>query len=372
MDIIQNNIKNFNKEKLVFLIPEYNPKTPTHFAHLYDFISELRRTADIFLVIEKGGKPEDFKDRVSLQKFQFLPLRYLENFLILMSARLKGYKNFYIHYSFVSAFNASLLAKIFGGKVFYWNCGLPWNYQKGSRVVFEKLVYKMINFLVTGTEGMKREYARHYKIPLEKIKVMPNWINLENIKNLVSPLGGTGRQKVILFAHRLSRRKGAQFLPDILEKLKDENIVLIIIGGGPEEIVLKLKIKNLKLSERVRFLGWVPNEEIYRYYAAADVFIMPSEEEGFPRVLLEAMAMEVPFVSSDVGGVKEIIPPEFLNYVVEIGDVDRFSQKIKELLNLPQEKLEELKSIEKNWVQKYDISKVIGIFTDIIYNKKQS
>ena len=380
------------KSKLCYILPEYNPKTPTHFAHLYDFIEKLRESFDVFLVIEKAigwaevvGRTEVAPPssevrppKIYVQKFKFPPLRCLENFLVLLKARLKGYKNFYIHYSFLSAFNASLIAKIFNGKVFYWNCGLPWNYQKGARVIFEKLVYKMISFLVTGTESLKIEYSKHYKIPLKKIKVMPNWVSIQKIRNQkFQPEAGPPwaeniqNQKVVLFAHRLSQRKGAHFLPEIINNLKDENIVLLIVGDGPEKQNLEFRIQDLGLSDKVKFLGWIPNEEIYQYYAIADVFIMPSEEEGFPRVLLETMAMGVPFVSSDVGGVKEIVPPEFLNYVVKIGDTEVFSQKIKELLNLPQEKLKELKTIEKNWVQKYDLSQVIEIFKGIILSSEK-
>jgi glycosyltransferase involved in cell wall biosynthesis len=362
------------KSKLVYVFPEYNPKTPTHFAHLYGFIKKLSESFDVFLIIERGKALPGFKGRIYVQKFRFFPLRILENFAVLKLARFRGYKTFYIHYSFVSAFNSSLLTKVWGGKVFYWNCGLPWKYQRRGRAFFEKVVYKMINFLVTGTEGMKKEYSKHYQIPLKKIKVMPNWIDIQKIQISKSKIQNKElkeklniqSQKIILFVHRLSRRKGAHFLPEILKNLKDENITLIVIGDGPECEALKSQITRYKLQNKVRFLGWIPNEEIYQHYALADVFIMPSEEEGFPRVLLETMAMGIPFVSSDVGGVREIIPPKFFDFLVEIGDINNFSLKIKKMLSMTQEELEELKSIEKNWVQKYDISNVIDIFRSII------
>jgi glycosyltransferase involved in cell wall biosynthesis len=57
------------------------------------------------------------------------------------------------------------------------------------------------------------------------------------------------------------------------------------------------------------------------YYRAADLYLMPSEEEGFPRVLLEAMASGCPFVAFDVGGVRDILPDSLAGCVVEKGDV---------------------------------------------------
>jgi len=366
------------KLKLVYVLPEYDAKTATHFAHNYGFVEEISKIFEVFLIIEKGNAPRDFKGRFYVQKFRFPLCRFLENFFVFLIARFCGYKNFYIHYSFLSAFNASLIAKILGGRTFYWNCGLPWNYKRNFlREIFEKLVYRLISFLVTGTDNLKSEYAIHYKIPLSKIKVMPNWVETEKIKILKFKFQkeefkkklNIENEKVIFFAHRLSKRKGAQNLPEILRKLIDENIILLIAGDGPERENIEMRIKNDNLSEKVRFLETVPNEEIYKYYALADVFIMPSEEEGFPHVLLEAMACEVPFVAFNVGGVKEITPLEFYDYIIEKGDLHNFVLKIKEILNLPQSEIERLKSVEQNWVKKYDIKNVIDIFKEMIYSK---
>lgn len=71
---------------------------------------------------------------------------------------------------------------------------------------------------------------------------------------------------------------------------------------------------------------------MYKYFLASDVFLMPSEEEGFPRVLIESMACNLPYVASDIGGVREISPEWEQKYIVGIGDVEGFSIKIQEIL----------------------------------------
>ena len=366
-----------NKPKLCYVLPDYRPESHTHFAYLVDFVGEISKFFDTFLVIEKGERPRiDLGcQRVQVLWFQFFPLRWCELHCRLFYARLLGYKTFYVHYSFLSAFLSSLITRLVGGRVFYWNCGLSWQYKRNFlRATFELITYKLITFLVTGTEGLKKQYAEHYRLPLEKIKVMPNWIRVSDKRQVASDkknelresLGIKSDQKVILFVHRLSKRKGAHYLPEILNKLRDENVVTVIIGDGPEKENIQLLITNYQLQDKVRFLGWIPNSELSGYYSVADVFIMPSEEEGFPRVLLEAMAAGIPFAAFNVGGVREIVPPELLLYVVSAGDIDAFVVKIKEILGLSSEARAKIGELEKKWAEKYDIKKVARLFSSII------
>lgn len=366
-----------NKKKLCFILPEYNKNTPTHFNYLYDFIKSVSGDFDIFLIVEKGGRPNFDLGcrRTQAVWFKSFLLRAAEVKLRIFYARLLGYKDFYIHYSFLAAFYASLTVKIFGGRTFYWNCGLPWNYKRGFfREWFERLVYKMISFLVTGTESLKKEYAQNYHLPLERIKVMPNWIDVEKVKSqsasrrtkteiseIKENLRINENQKIILFAHRLSKRKGAHYLPEIIAALKGENAVLLVIGDGPERSDIELRIMNYELSNKVRFLGWIPQSEVLNYFMLADLFIMPSEEEGFPHVLLEAMVIGTPFVAFDVGGVKEIAPPEIQDFVVLSGNINSFVDKVRELLKGGSDYLK-LGMIEKDWVSRFDIVKIAEQF----------
>jgi len=383
-----------SKQKICFIIPEYNKKTPTHFNYLYGFIKRLSQDLDIFLVVERGSAPEvglGYK-RVAALMFGFAPFKIGEFLIRLLYARVKGYKDFYVHYTFLGAMTASIIVKLFGGRVFYWNCGEPWKYRRNFlRENFEIKVYKMINYLVTGTESLALEYSTYYEMPVGKIKVMPNYIDLEKIKNPARhrkyelgsgvaggqiskikkndfklKLGIKENVKVILFVHRLSERKGAQYLPEILEKLKDEPIVLVVVGDGPLRKDIEKRIMEKGLGERVRFLGWVPQEAITDYFGVADVFLMPSDEEGFPHVLLESMAQGVPFVVTDVGGVRDIVPPQMLDYVVSNRTTENFAIKIKELLNLNEMDRGLLGQILEKHVERYDIDVVAERFKEII------
>jgi glycosyltransferase involved in cell wall biosynthesis len=240
------------------------------------------------------------------------------------------------------------------------------------REVFERMVYKLVTYVVTGTEGLKKRYAEVYAISESKIKVMPNWISLTRFApdggalHLKIALGVPSNARVVLFAHRLSKRKGAQYIPAVAEALRNENAVIVVAGEGPEKESIKLKVKSLKLDERVRFVGAIPNHEMPLYYSMADVFIMPSDEEGFPRVILEAMAMGTPFGAFDVGGIREFIPKELQRYIVPHGDSEKFVSIVRELLAITTETLKELQKIEHDAVKQFETKKVVKRFYEMI------
>jgi len=358
--------------RLCYILPSYDPATGSHFFHLYELLERAAKDLDIFLIIEKFSScPSGLPFNNYCQKFSFAPLRIAELFFILARERITGRKYFYTHYSFFGALASWLVTKIFGGTAYYWNCGMPWLYR---RSFFEESVFRFAlshTMLVTGTAGLAAEYSRNYGLDKRFIRILPNWINLDrfaNAKNrgyIRKKLGISTDQKIVLFVHHLSKRKGAHFVAPVAKSVTEQfkNVIFLIVGAGPESENLQLITNNLQLTDRVRLIGEVPSNKIQDYFALADVFFMPSEEEGFPHVLLEAMAAGVPYAASDVGGVKEITPPMLQNYIVRSGDVDEFSAKIAALLTKPAPDIILISEEEKEWVKKYDISEALPKFT---------
>jgi glycosyltransferase involved in cell wall biosynthesis len=82
---------------------------------------------------------------------------------------------------------------------------------------------------------------------------------------------------------------------------------LVIAGDGPERGAFEALARRCGVAERVRFVGSLSQEELHRYYAGADALVLASSREGWPNVLLEAMACGTPVIATDVGGVSEIV-----------------------------------------------------------------
>lgn len=359
-------------KKLCYILPEFNPETDTHFAYLYDFLRAAAEKLDIFLIIEKskGGKIQGSFKKVYCQKFKFWPLRVLELAIVLKLARLAGYKNFYVHYSYIGAVLAGLISRFSKGRSFYWNCASAWNLKQRFRSRFLlRLALKTSHFLVTGTEGLKKEYAKRYDLPERKILVMPNWINPEKFsvkteKNVLrQKYGLPAGQKILLFVHRLSERKGADFLVPLMTKLSPD-FFLLIAGQGPYGKQLVREIKEKELEKRIRILGRVPNKEIAELYQLADLFVMPSREEGFPRVILEAMAADLPYVAFETGGVREISPATAQDFVLPMGDLDKFVEKI-EVLFEKQDVYNKFQQEEEKKVGNFSQEKVLNAFINL-------
>ena len=343
--------KGRQQPKLLYILPEYNPDLPTHYVHLYEFLEELAKDTDVFLLIEKASRRPEFKNIPRIRVEESLPGRLK----VIILARLLGYDRAYVHYSYAGAILASLVFRPTLGKVFYWHCEV---YNNFSGQWLLRLAIKMTTYLVTGTKRVGDFYVRQFSLHENKIKIVPNWVNLSRLE-----VGKRAhRHKIVLFAHKLVPRKGADLLPEIIARVSKEipEVKFIILGPGDKETLAKA-IRIRKLSGKVKLVGAVPNKQIVQYFAGADVFIMPSRQEGFPRVLLEAMACGVPFVATDAGGTLDILSEGQKKYVVPVGDTELFCRLVCDLLK-NESKRQELIVEGKSQVQNYDLGKVLKIF----------
>jgi glycosyltransferase involved in cell wall biosynthesis len=124
--------------------------------------------------------------------------------------------------------------------------------------------------------------------------------------------------------------KGHDLVIDVLEELRDAE--LVIVGDGPERAKLEQQARRRGLENRVRFLPVRPQSELATVYSAADVLVLASSREGWPNVVLEAMACGTPVVATNVGGVPEIIGWSESGVLVEQRTAAAIAAAIRDLL----------------------------------------
>jgi glycosyltransferase involved in cell wall biosynthesis len=345
------------RTKLVYVLPTYDADSPEHLFHIYGFLEAIAEHLEVLLVVEQARGQPRFQNLAVYRRRLNVPfLRALEILAVMLWARLRGYRKFYIHYSLSAAILSALVTRLLGGVSYYWNCGRPLDFipkpieslsdfqSKVRNKTLLGLTLHMVHHLVTGTPIIARYYSENYGIELSSIRIMPNWVDLHRFATLSGKsalrqeLGWPEEAKVVLFLHRLAERKGAHYIVPIAREVLTHcpgpmaEGRFVVAGDGPYRARLEDDIHGLGLQEHFQLAGWVPNREAIKYLAAADVYMMPSTEEGFPRTLIEAMAAGCPFTATDVGGVRDILVPEQAAFMVAAGDVQGMAASIVRLL----------------------------------------
>ncbi|MCX8173836.1 MAG: glycosyltransferase [Thermoplasmata archaeon] len=145
-----------------------------------------------------------------------------------------------------------------------------------------------------------------------------------------------GTFRIVLFVGRLVYQKGVSFLIDAFQYLPN-NVLLLIVGDGPEMENLKKLAKIRNLEHRVIFLGRISHFELPSYFATCDVFVLPSVSrlEAFGLVIVEAMASGKPVVVADIPGVNEVIEDGREGLLCKPMNPEDLAEKIKRLLENP-------------------------------------
>lgn len=165
-----------------------------------------------------------------------------------------------------------------------------------------------------------------------KICVIPNGVDT----NQFTPLESKNREPLILFVGSLIQRKGVKYLlqamPEVFTSFPDFR--LVIVGEGPEKPFLQQLVKELRIENRVIFVGAQPQQEVQKLMRLSKVLVLPSLEEGMGVVLVEALACGTPVVASCVGGIPDVITPD-VGILVPPTDPGALSRSIVEILRDP-------------------------------------
>ena len=193
------------------------------------------------------------------------------------------------------------------------NSGIRGELQKYINDTEWMLTYESSEVIVN-SNYMKGELQRLFGLPYEKINVVPNGVNLNLYNGIERDYDFRRRyamdnEKIILFMGRLVYEKGIQTLiaamPKILDHYHDAKLVICGKGGMMDE--LRNQVNFLGLNEKVYFTGYVASKDVPKMYKCADVAVFPSTYEPFGIVALEGMLSGTPVVTSDIGGLNEII-----------------------------------------------------------------
>lgn len=181
------------------------------------------------------------------------------------------------------------------------------------KLLMEYYIIKKSNYIICLSNYMKNEINNIWS-GNKNIKIIPGGVETKiyhptNKKNYIKRRYGLSPNKYyVLTIRRLENRMGLENLVRAFSIIEDENIYLLIGGDGTLKNALMILVDQLGVSDKVKFLGFIPDYEIADYYRLADLFVMPSLAlEGFGLSTIESLACGTPVIGSNNGGTPEIL-----------------------------------------------------------------
>ncbi len=235
----------------------------------------------------------------------------------------------------------------------------------GKDASFEPVVTFSINQSdgVTAVSDSLREETYNFFQIEKDIEVIPNFINLdkfnrqkkEHFRLAISP----NNEKLLVHTSNFRSVKRIQdvikIFAKVLEKIPSK---LLLIGDGPERPKMEKLCRQLNICNDTRFLGKL--EAVEEVLSIADLFLMPSEKESFGLAALEAMACEVPVISSNAGGIPELNIDGVTGFVSPVGAVDEMVKNA--LYVLQDENLNTFKANAFNRAKEFDVKKIVPLY----------
>lgn len=215
---------------------------------------------------------------------------------------------------------------------------VPWlpQPQRALYITLERAMRFATSAIIVVSEK-EMQFARRLGYPKELIHLVPNGISLDGKAGASRTkarqlLNLSPHDKVIGFVGRFASPKSPLLLIDAFAIIAHDhpNAKLVMVGTGPLLPLAKGRARSLSLQDRILFPGYMDGRDAM---AAFDLFALTSEYEGFPYVILEAMAYGLPIVATNVGGTELAIFDNENGYVVQVGDVGGFAEKLNLLLS---------------------------------------
>jgi N-acetyl-alpha-D-glucosaminyl L-malate synthase BshA len=216
------------------------------------------------------------------------------------------------------------------------------------------------NGVTTVSESLKKDTYTNFNIHKD-IEVIPNFIdfkrftkkNKEHFRKLLAPNG----EKILMHISNFRKVKRVEDVIYMFKEVRDKiDCKLLLVGDGPERNQVESICRSIGYCDDIRFLG--KQEAVEELLAIADLFILPSQSESFGLAALEAMACEVPVISSNTGGIPEININGVTGFMSEVGDVHDMAKNALFILQ-DEETLKQFKANALVQAKKFDIHHIL-------------
>jgi len=224
--------------------------------------------------------------------------------------------------------------------------------------------------------------TRYYPHAGHKVRVVSNGIEDSVSARRAAFQRRDGRQTVVLYSGRLVERKGIRELiaaiPDVLPVAPATSFV--IVGGPPpltgaEVAAQWLSTEHASLADRVHFTGWQSPENVFKWYRAADILVVPSRYEPFGMVILEAMLYGLAVLATAVGGPSEILEHGQTGLLFPARDILALSAALKWMIANPLERQRIARAgarrVREHWLWHQKVPAMVDVYEELICTERQ-
>lgn len=231
--------------------------------------------------------------------------------------------------------------------------------------VFEKIHVRRVERVLATSAHCASRIVRDYGVPAGRVAIVPEPIELDRWRRALESAEKLPREKpsILCVAHLYPRKDVATLLAAMARVRPDAT--LRVVGLGPELSRLEETARRLGLGARAEFLGHVDYPRLVAEYRRADVFCLPSRQEGFGIVFLEAMAAGLPIVAARAAAAPEVLGDGAYGMLVPPADHVALAAAIERLLEDPEER-RRIASAGARRVERYDAPRVAAEFLDAI------
>ncbi len=213
------------------------------------------------------------------------------------------------------------------------------------------------------SQNLRDETFKTFRIE-KNIEVIHNFVDVQRFarkpidafKKVIAPNG----EKILMHASNFRKIKRVEDVVKIFYEVnKQIPSKLLFVGDGPERMPAEQLCRQLGVCDDVRFVG--KQEQMEEILAIADLFLLTSEYESFGLAALEAMAAGVPVISTNAGGLPEIMIPGVTGYMGDVGDIDTMSEQAMSILS-NEERLNEFKQAAFRHAKSFDIINIVPLY----------
>lgn len=331
-----------------------------------------------FITYSQPVRLESFSENISYHEvpvpayplFLFPPYEIALTSKMVEVARFEKLDLLHVHYAIPHASSAYLARQILAKE----NIQLPFiTTLHGTDITLvgkDKSYEPVVTFAINESDGvtavsqsLKNDTYAYFKIENE-IEVIPNFVDLQRFskqpKEHFRKAIATGNEKLLIHTSNFRKVKRVQDVVKVFKKIREKiKSKLLLVGDGPERANIEQLCRELNIYNDVRFLG--KQDPIEELLSVSDLFLLTSETESFGLAALEAMACQVPVISTNTGGLPEVNVNGVTGFMSNVGDINDMAANAIYILE-DDKRLAQFKKNALQHASKYELKYILPVY----------